>query len=140
MFDEENLISLTIFLSFCPSTYVHPNPASHELANYKKESFKWTIFFREIFVFFLHNFRFLYEIFASFFSHYFAKFRISYFAKISLFLAKQIKAKFREKNEHFPIFGERTKCENEAKWSRTKNFRGKCEIFAKRFFSVRWKP
>ena len=45
------------FLSICPSMYVHPNIASHEPPNYKKESFKWTIFFYEIFVFFLHYFR-----------------------------------------------------------------------------------
>ena len=38
MFDEENLISLAIFLSFCHSTYVQPNPARS-------------------FVFYSHNFR-----------------------------------------------------------------------------------
>ena len=58
MFDEENLISLAIFLSFCPSAYVHPNPASHKPANYKKETFKWTVFFAKFSCVFLHNFRF----------------------------------------------------------------------------------
>ena len=32
-------------------------------------------------------------------------------------------AKFRDKSENFRIFHEQTKCENEAKWSRKKNFR-----------------
>ena len=63
MFDEENLISLAIFLSFCPLTYVHPNPASHEPANYKKESLKWTIFvvFRIISVFYSKYSHFLFR-------------------------------------------------------------------------------
>ena len=39
-------------------TYVHPNSASHEPANYKKESLKWTALFREIFALFLSHFLF----------------------------------------------------------------------------------
>ena len=43
------LISLAIFLSFCSSMYDHPNPASHEPANYKKEFFRLiSVFFRKI--------------------------------------------------------------------------------------------
>jgi len=39
MFDEENLISLAIFLSFCPFTH------NYEPANYKKKSFKFSHYF-----------------------------------------------------------------------------------------------
>ena len=79
MFDEENLISLAIFLSFCLSvhnTYVQPR-----LWGY--------VFFAKTFV--------LFRIIL-FFSR---NFRIFYFAKISYFFAKQIEAKFREKNQNF---------------------------------------
>ena len=56
------------------------------------------------------------------FSHY--VFREFFTLFFSNFFAKQIVAKFREKSENFRIFRERTKCENEAKWSRKmRNFR-----------------
>ena len=54
-----------------------------------------------------------------------------FFAKFSHLFAKQIEAKFRE--IFFCIFRERTKCENKAKWSRTKKIR-------ETIFSFRWKP
>ena len=80
MFDEENFISLA---SFCPSTYVYPNPASHEPANYKKESFKWIEFFREIFVFFFsHNSVFFSRnVYIIFFRIFSRNFHSSHFAK-----------------------------------------------------------
>ena len=62
-------------------------------------------FFREIFsLFFLEIFALLYAKF----SHFFANFLHFLFRGISHFFAKQIE-------EKFPIFRERTKCENEAK-------------------------
>ena len=67
-------------------------------------------FFREMFVLFFG------EIFALFFRIiFFAKFSHYFF---SHFFAKQIEAKFCERSENFRIFRERTKCENEAKWTR----------------------
>jgi len=107
MFDEKNLISLAVFeVSVCPSTT------------------RSTIILSR-------NFRTI----------FFAKFRIIFIAKFPHFLfrenftllTKQIEAKFREKHENFRIFLERTKCENEAKWSR-KTF------FAKRIFLFAGKP
>ena len=110
MFDEENLISLAIFLSFCLS--VHSTYVQQRLWVY--------VFFAQIFVFFriififLAKFSFYFfpkfspylrEIFALFFakiSHYFIRifsrnFRIFYFAK-------QIEAKFREEAKIFAFF------------------------------------
>ena len=106
MFNEENLFSPAAI--FCPSTYVHPNPASHDPANYKKESF------REIFVFFLQNFRFfiakfshycfskIFVLFCAKFSQYLVhlfsrNFRISYFTKIRIFSRNRFKRNFTNK-------------------------------------------
>ena len=63
-------MSQAIFLSFCPSTYIHQNPPSNESANYKKESF---------------NFKFSDVSFAKF-SHYFFCIILHYFfAKFVLY-------------------------------------------------------
>ena len=128
MFDEENLISLTIFLSFCLSvhnTYVQP-----WLWGYVFFA-KIVVFFRIIFNFFAKFSRFFSRIFRIiFFSRNFRIiffreiFAFFYFAKISHFLFR----------ENFRIFRERTKCENEAKFSR------KMRNFCETIFPYRWKP
>ena len=80
MFDEENLISLAIFLSFC--LFVH---------NTFVQPWLWGYVFFSKFLCFLHNFHFFREIFVLFFREIFAiffsrNFWIFYFAKISHFL------------------------------------------------------
>ena len=95
MFDEENLISLAIFLSFCLS--VHNTFITYTF-NHDYEAMycfpKFVCFFRIIFIFS----RNLFIIILRKFSHYFFRiysrnFCIFYFAKISHFFAKQIEAK-----------------------------------------------
>ena len=102
MFDEENFISLAIFLSFCrPHT---PMTISQKNKN--------TVFFAKFSGFFSHNFlfcqifalvfRFLRCIFFAKFLHYFLRnFRIFYFAKISYFSRNRLKEKFRIRGEIF---------------------------------------
>ena len=115
MFDEENLISLAIFLSFCPSTYVHPNPANHETANSRKNILNHPYFFAK----FSHDFfRLFCEIFV---------FSIS--RTFRIFFAKQIEEKVREKNRKCSYFLR----SNEMQTMR--NFRRK-----KKIFLFRWKP
>ena len=63
LLDEDNLISLAIYLSFCPSKYINQNPTSHEPANYNKESLKWTVFFAK-FSFLCVIFALLFRIFS----------------------------------------------------------------------------
>ena len=83
MFYEENLTSN--LLSFCPSTYVHPNPASHEPA-YLQGMFQIDRIFSP-------NFGII-------FLHFFAK-----------FLQNIFKRNFAKKAENFRVFRERTKYE-----------------------------
>ena len=90
MFDDKNLILPAIFLSFCLS--VHNTYAQPRFSHY---------FIRKIFALFLSP-----------------NLCIIYFAKMLHLFAKQTEAKFREKSENVHIFRERTKCKNEAKWSR----------------------
>ena len=59
---------LAIFLRFCPSTSVYPNPASHEPVKYKKALLNGPYFFAN-FLFLSHNFR----VFRIIFSRFFAK-------------------------------------------------------------------
>ena len=160
MFDEENLISLAIFLSFClfvHKTYIQPYDYE---AVYFSQNFCvfriisslfceifvlfsydiFALFFREIFIFFFAKFShyFFREIFALFFRIFSRNFRIFYLAKIQHFFAKQIEAKFREKSEkskNLRIIRERTKCENEAKWSRKKKIFAKNAKFSQNDFS-----
>ena len=99
MFNEENVISLAIFLSFCPSTSVYPNLVSHELVKYKKDLLNGPYFFAK-FLSLSHNF--LFSKFSHFcfaiFSHYFVRsfsqnFNISYFAKVFAFFVSKWKTK-----------------------------------------------
>ena len=57
---------LAIFLRFCPSTSVYPNPASHEPVKYKKALLNGPYFFAN-FLFLSHNFRVFRIIFSRFF-------------------------------------------------------------------------
>ena len=109
---------LAIFLSFCPSPYVHPNPTRNEPANYKKESFKWTVLFREIFGYFRIISTFYREIFALCFRLFSWNFHISYL-DIS----------------HFAFFRDQTKYKKLRNF-RENFFREKCVTI----FLFRWKP
>ena len=104
MFDEENFFSLAIFLSFCQSVH-NIYTFNHD---YKTMYFSqnFCVFFRKIFALFFAKFS--HYSFAKFLHYFFAKCSHYFFAKFSHFLFR----------ENFRIFRERTKCENEAKWSR----------------------
>jgi len=96
LFYEEILIFLTIFLSFCPPTYVHLNlQLSISLKPTKKESFKWNVFFT--------NFRFFWRKFSHSLSTIFSRNRLKQILrkKVKMFAffvnkrnAKKFSAKF----------------------------------------------
>ena len=116
MFDEENLISLAIFLSFCLS--VHNT---------------YVLFSQYFFAKFSHYF--FREFFALFFCgifNIFANFRISIFAKFSLFCETDWSEILR-KNRKFSYFLERMKCENIFFLRKMQNFRETIYLF-------HWKP
>ena len=96
MFDEENLISLDFFLSFCLSTYVQCSLKSSIAMSQPiiRTNLLNGPFFREIFVFYFAKSSF-FEIF------FFAKFLHFLVCENFEFFAKQIEAKFREKIENF---------------------------------------
>ena len=112
MFDEENLISLAIFLSFCLSvhnTYVL-------FSQYFFAKFSHYFFSRIFCIIFLQNFRIIFSL--TFALVFLRNFR---------FFAKQIEVKFCEKTESSRIFW--------SEWNaKIYFFCEKCKIFAKRFF------
>ena len=82
MFDEENLISLAIFLSFC--LFVH---------NTFVQPWLWGYVFFSKFLCFLHNFHFFREIFVLFFTEIFGLFFALFFARnLSIIFFREISA------------------------------------------------
>ena len=90
--------NLSSHLSEFLSVYVRLLPASHEPANYKKESFKWTVFFREIYLFFPSYSRVFFLIISVFFSRNFC---IIFFSQNFSFFRETDRSKTLRKNENF---------------------------------------
>ena len=113
MVDEENLISLAIFLSFCLSvhnTYVQP--------------WLWGyVFFANIFVFFSHNFHFFREIFFFFFALFFLEIFALFFREIFAFSISR----------KFSLFSWANEMQKRSEMVARKKFREKFEIFEKDF-------